>query len=307
MPVEGGIDNVWEDSSTFGKIKTGDYLNLCVANGQLVSWGAGVLGRDTELYESKIYRVNGLNSVSNYGVNGSTSWAVNENQMKLWGYFNGRKALSPVNVFIPKEGRIERAFVNSKFVVALLNDGVKLICVVLGYPTTIISDHPLEFPYSPKYLNIPLITSKLELSIIKEFDANEMKDFRAIGSSLLILKKDGKLCTMALNDPNAQELAIPFMEKIGKVKMIDASRNSVIISTENGDVFTWTGVSPIYKSEALSTLFWDLFKSDVRIRQTDKPGISLLTCILNEEPTFVGRYDVIDLAAGWDHFIIASK
>jgi hypothetical protein len=36
--LEAGIDNVWEDSSIYSEINSGDYVNVGIADGMAISW-----------------------------------------------------------------------------------------------------------------------------------------------------------------------------------------------------------------------------------------------------------------------------
>jgi hypothetical protein len=191
--------------------------------------------------------------------------------------------------------------VSQDLVVTVADDGEGSTCTVLTADSySAENDYSAaEFPYNPQYQNVPLLTADLELQVAASFTGKKINSVHIVGPGLVIHHQDGSLETKTIIGKNGSMVDIPNNELVSKVQ---TSRNSAIIVTEFGKVYTWSAVQTTWKPQGLMSLFRG------SSRQILDPGMSLWDCINSRKPLFVSEFkDVLDVAVGWDQFIISTK
>ena len=297
------------EECNFDQLALGNFHSMAkTKDGKAYTWGAGLLGRNGDVYDSEPglilqdYRVKMINASEN------TSCVVyssgNKDNILIWGHFDldVNKTIKMV-----KPTPLDQPFNDVSFVqvsqqrVAIYGSktGRKEL-LILGLKT---SPPPLT-PYFPNFIaGDPFETKKLKLKQILSLPFEDVKKVSFCDDLLFVLKECGSVLIFSLTKPQSEPKDFSFVSNItDPITHMEFSCNSAIFCTEK-NVYTYQGVPVSPKQEPFK--FLSLFSKSVKKDET-KPQ-SLSETILSHKPTLVGKFSRIHTATcGWDHFMISA-
>lgn len=247
-----------------------------------------------------------MDQVRLFGCRGNTSWAVQNTSLLVWGYFDGKKILSPLTLSIPEfSGDIVCADISESHLVMAINNKDVYSCITYKFNQSIISgsadknaELPDEFPYCPIYKPGPILTESPKATIIHTLQTKPIQKLIIIGPGVIIHYIDGSIDTKLLASNPVHCIGLPTEA----VKHVECSKHSLMIVTTLGSVMTWTAEPSTWKPEGFISLCRGL------PRQIQDKGTPLWGCIHSKAPVHVGKFENVEqVAIGWDSFLIAAQ
>ncbi len=166
----------------------------------MYSWGAGVLGHGSDLFNSEPKSISLLSNVKHIECADNTSMAITkDNEMYLWGHLNHfsetLKVTKPTIVLIDgiiPPSSIVAVKISQQFVVNLLhlNSGQQRI-LVAGNPNYSADNF---YPYNPTVLDGGAFQNDLlKLNLIADFPVEDIVDIGIARHHLFLLSSSGKV------------------------------------------------------------------------------------------------------------------
>jgi hypothetical protein len=262
----------------------GDFHNIGIKDTKVFTWGAGLLGHNSELNESIPHSLP-LNAVA-AGAYRNTSW-IFDDQLYIWGYFfqeGLQKALAPIATNITSPN----CFVTDSMLVTWDSCGYS----VHGQITRI----PMH-PYNPVYEKVPLMT-RISLPVIQKVVLGGIKDMVAINNALVILHHSGDLEYRLIGSEKG--IKLQDIHGFGPVNAIKTNQKLLMIQCLDKLLF-WKSVNPI---DAVIEKSW--FKS--RVVKEAQPGCPLVDMILQSPPISLGTFEKLSgFGACWDEPVILQN
>ncbi|KAJ2999657.1 hypothetical protein HDV02_002130 [Globomyces sp. JEL0801] len=303
------------ENVSFTKVSTGDFHTLALTeDGVVYSWGAGLLGRNGELYDSELHPIPTLkeHKVIDIGAKGNTSYAIIEQNgikhIQIWGFFANKKSLLP----IPLKSSNSILKWNEIISIDIANNSIAIygISIDQTQPALMVLEEgdydPAYYPYCPHYNEQLKTTEEFNLPIRYNHTNNSnLKQIALCDNHLLVLDGDGKISINALGKLNASLEQFKSPQGIdGPIQEMKFGRNSAILISNN-DIFTFTAIPPVPPAPAGNWFYKSFIESKADDSQDPRTLVDTMT---STDAVLVGHYPNLNaFECGWDHFLIYSK
>jgi hypothetical protein len=178
------------------KLSVGDFHSLALTlKGLVYTWGAGILGNGSKLYNSEPGIVSGLQNVSRIKVYENTSSIQSRDKIYAWGrlaYLHpDGQAMTPVELDIGKWNNIVD-FAVTKSYIAFAVKGMDNRTFLKVYAGKKHASVPNLYPYNPDYSENPVLISESSISVksldfLSEMDCPGLIQMNPVGNNHILL------------------------------------------------------------------------------------------------------------------------
>ncbi|KAJ3331344.1 hypothetical protein HDU91_003359, partial [Kappamyces sp. JEL0680] len=221
------------------------------------------------------------------------------------------KARTPIPAVISgvKPNSISAAAVSPQFLGLVLGSSNGPTIVVGGNPSPRFGE--LSYPYNPVLLeSAPVVKGSLEMPRLLSMPAEGVKKIAISRNYLFVLYDSGRVAVNNITDGQSSH-QIPFLD--GKrIEHMHVGKHSAIFATTDR-VFTLSGTLDAERNPKSAWSFvLPSFSSFTKKDERDLiPGVSVADTLLTAKEDAFAEHEfagsILDVAAGWDHFLVLTK